>query len=46
MRYQLSDHELAVIKPMHPNKPRGVPRVNNRRVLSFLDLQACRLTNT
>src|SRR4030088_2005579 len=34
MRYELSDHERAVIKPMLPNKPRGVPRVNDRRVLN------------
>jgi transposase len=33
MRYALSDHEWAAIKPMLPNKPRGVPRVNDRRVL-------------
>ena len=25
MRYELSDHEWAAIKPMLPNKPRGVP---------------------
>ena len=34
MRYELSDHEWTVIKPMLPNKPRGVPRVNDRRVLN------------
>jgi hypothetical protein len=34
MRYELSDHEWAVIKPMLPNKPRGVPRVNDRRVIN------------
>jgi hypothetical protein len=33
MRYELTDHEWAAIKPMLPNKPRGVPRVNDRRVL-------------
>ena len=27
-------HEWTVIKPMLPNKPRGVPRVNDRRVLN------------
>jgi len=26
MRYELTDHEWAAIKPMLPNKPRGVPR--------------------
>jgi transposase len=34
MRYELTDQEWAVIKPMLPNKPRGVPRVNDRRVLN------------
>jgi transposase len=34
MRYELSDAEWTAIKPMLPNKPRGVPRVNDRRVLN------------
>jgi transposase len=34
MRYELTDHEWSAIKPMLPNKPRGVPRVNDRRVLN------------
>ena len=34
MRYELSDEEWTIIKPMLPNKPRGVPRVNDRRVLN------------
>jgi len=34
MRYELADDEWAAIKPMLPNKPRGVPRVNDRRVLN------------
>jgi transposase len=34
MRYELADHEWVAIKPMLPNKPRGVPRVNDRRVLN------------
>jgi transposase len=34
MRYELSDHEWTAIKPMLPNKPRGVRRVNDRRVLN------------
>ena len=33
-RYELTDYEWAAIKPMLPNKPRGVPRVNDRRVLN------------
>ena len=34
MRYELNDYEWTAIKPMLPNKPRGVPRVNDRRVLN------------
>jgi transposase len=34
MRDELTDPEWAAIKPMLPNKPRGVPRVNDRRVLN------------
>ena len=34
MRYELADYEWVAIKPMLPDKPRGVPRVNDRRVLN------------
>jgi transposase len=34
MRYELADFEWTALKPMLPNKPRGVPRVNDRRVLN------------
>jgi transposase len=34
MRYELTDHEWTAIRPMLPNKPRGVPRLNDRRVLN------------
>jgi len=34
MRYELTDYEWAATMPMLPNKPRGVPRVNDRRVLN------------
>src|ERR1700730_4418826 len=34
MRYELTDHEWTAIRPMLPNKPRGVPRVDDRRVLN------------
>jgi transposase len=34
MRYELADYEWVAIKPMLPNKPRGVPWVNDRRVLN------------
>jgi transposase len=33
-RYELADHEWVAVKPMLPNKPRGDPRVNDRRVLN------------
>jgi transposase len=33
MRYELADYEWIAIKPMLPNKPRGVSRVNDRRVV-------------
>ena len=29
MRYELTDEEWPAIKPTLPNKPRGVPRVND-----------------
>ncbi|WP_440640786.1 IS5 family transposase [Bradyrhizobium sp. PUT101] len=34
MRYELTNYEWFAIKPMLPNKSRGVPRVNDRRVLN------------
>ncbi|MGY4257686.1 transposase [Bradyrhizobium sp. USDA 4516] len=34
MRHELTDGEWAAIRPMLPNKPRGVPRVNDRWVLN------------
>ena len=34
MRYELSDYEWCVINSMLPNKPRGIPRVDDRRVLN------------
>ena len=30
MCYELSDEEWTTIRPMSPNKPRGVPRVDDR----------------
>src|SRR5207248_2052787 len=32
--YELTDFEWGVIAPLLPNKPRGVPRVDDRRVLN------------
>jgi transposase len=34
MRYELTDFEWAAIRSFPPNKPRGVPRVDDRRVLN------------
>jgi len=34
MRYELTGKEWTAIRPMLPNKPRGVPRVNDHRVLN------------
>ena len=34
MRYELTDYEWKAIKPFLPNKTRGVPRMNDRRVLN------------
>jgi transposase len=34
MRYELTDFEWAVIRSLLPNKPRGIPRVDDRRVLN------------
>ena len=33
-RYELTDFEWKAIEPFLPNKPRGVPRVDDRRVLN------------
>ena len=33
-RYDLSEFEWRVMEPLLPNKPRGVPRVDDRRVLN------------
>ena len=34
MRYELSDCEWNVIRLMLPNKARGIPRVDDRRILN------------
>ena len=33
-RFDLSDKEWDIIEPLLPNKPRGVPRTDDRRVLN------------
>jgi len=36
-RCDLTDFEWRVIEPLLPNKPRGVPRVEDRRLLNGVD---------
>ena len=38
MRYELSDYEWSVIKPMLPNRSRGILRVDDRRILNGIFL--------
>ena len=33
-RYELTDFEWAIIEPLLPNKPRGKPRADDRKVLN------------
>lgn len=33
-RYELTDGEWSIIERLLPNKPRGIPRVDDRRVLN------------
>src|SRR3954447_3804460 len=33
-RYELSDFEWSIIQPLLPNKPRGIPRADDRKVLN------------
>jgi transposase len=37
MRYELTDHEWTAIRTFLPNKPRGVPRVNDRPQVSVAE---------
>lgn len=34
MRYALTDREWNIIQPILPSKPRGIPRVDDRRVIN------------
>ena len=43
MRYELTDFEWVAIKPMLPNKPRGVPRVDERRLLNGINAAIARV---
>jgi transposase len=40
MPYELSTYEWSIIRPMLPNKSRGVPRVDDRRILNGI-LRVC-----
>jgi len=31
-RYELTDYEWSIIQPLLPNKPRGVPRADDRKL--------------
>ena len=42
MGCELTDGEWSVVKPMLSNKPRGVPRVDDRRVLNGIFLKLAR----
>lgn len=33
-RYEITDFEWEIIEPLLPNKPRGVPRADDRKVLN------------
>ena len=35
-RYELTDFEWSIIEPLLPNKPRGVPRADDRKVLNSI----------
>lgn len=35
-RYDLTDFEWRAIQPLPPNKPRGIPCADDRRVLNVL----------
>jgi hypothetical protein len=39
-RYDVADFEWSVIQPLLPNKPRGVPRADDRRVLNGIRVLA------
>lgn len=35
-RFDLTDGEWSLIAPLLPNKPRGVPRVDDRRIVNAI----------
>jgi transposase len=44
IRYDLTDFEWRVIEPPLPKKARGVPRVDDRRLLAMVQLASIRLS--
>lgn len=36
-RYEITDFEWSIMEPLLPNKPRGVARADDRRVLNGID---------
>ena len=38
--YELTDHEWSILLPLLPNRPRGVPRVDDRRVPALVTTKA------
>lgn len=40
-RYEISDFEWSIIAPLPPNKPRGVARADDRRVLNGIFWHLC-----
>jgi transposase len=45
VRYELTDYKGAGLRPLLPNKPHGVPRVDDRRLLNgiYLVSRSCRI---
>src|SRR5579871_3694885 len=42
-RYELTDFEWSIIAPLLPNKPRGVPRADDRKVLNGIYWRCARV---
>ena len=37
-RYEMSDFEWSIIQPLLPNKPRGVPRADDLKVINGIEV--------
>jgi hypothetical protein len=46
MRYELTDHEWAAIKPFLPKKPRGVPRRSSGSLIRSSSVVGSQLVTT